>query len=414
MLLVTASDDEGALGEVLAAASVLAGSDLSPESLSPALAIGLVNADEYRIRFCHPLVRSAVLQTASLAERLAAHGALAAVLDGQSDRRTWHRAAASGRHDESVAVELDETAARAETRGAPAVALAALERSIALSEVHSRRAKRLLKAAELALELGRTDQAAALLQLAAPLEVDVLVRARMVLLSEGLEIDVSRSIPRLHLLITTAEEAAAAGDPELALRLLRAAATRCWWDNPGRVLRERVVAAAERLPVPELHPDLVFVLAGATPLERGATVIERLERLEREGGYDASAATTLGTAATMVGGYDHGAGFLRQGRPVCGPRDGWDSSPRPWCPCRTPRRTSWTGNRACRAWPRPSGSRRSTPGLAGSPVHSSRRPNSRRYLGILKRRRPPTDRLNARESLRRMPATSPSSRSREA
>jgi hypothetical protein len=73
VLLVTASDDEGALGEVLAAASVLAGSDLSPESLSPALAIGLVTADEYRIRFCHPLVRSAVLQTASLAERLAAH-----------------------------------------------------------------------------------------------------------------------------------------------------------------------------------------------------------------------------------------------------------------------------------------------------------------------------------------------------
>ncbi|MCX4613121.1 MULTISPECIES: hypothetical protein [Streptomyces] len=177
-------------------------------------------------------------------------------------------------------MELDQTAARAETRGAPAVALEALERSIALSEVPSRRAKRLLKAAELALELGRTDQAAAHLQLAAPPEVDVLVRARMVLLSEGLEIDVSRSIPRLHLLLTTAEEAAA-GDPELALRLLRAAATRGWWDNPGCVLRERVVAAAERLPVPELHPDLVFVLAGATPLERGATVIERLERLER-------------------------------------------------------------------------------------------------------------------------------------
>ncbi|WP_329466398.1 helix-turn-helix transcriptional regulator [Streptomyces sp. NBC_01431] len=313
VLLIAASDDEGALGEVLAAASVLAGTDVSADSLSPALAIGLVTADEHRIRFCHPLVRSAILHTASLIERLAAHGALAAVLDGQSDRRTWHRAAASGRRDESVAAELDRTAARAEAQGAPAVALAALERSIALSEIPSNKGRRLLKAAELALELGRTDQTAALLHLAAPLELDVLERARTVLLGEGLEIDVSRSIPRLHLLITTAQEAAAAGDPELALRLLRAAATRCWWDNPGRVLRERVVAVAERLPVPELHPDLVFVLAGATPLERGATVIERLERLEREGGYDASAATTLGTAATMVGGYDQAAGFLRQG-----------------------------------------------------------------------------------------------------
>ncbi|MFF8847279.1 ATP-binding protein [Streptomyces sp. NPDC015127] len=311
VLLVAASDDEGALGEVLAAASVLAGSDVSPEALSPAVEIGLVTADEYRIRFCHPLVRSAILQTASLADRLAAHGALAAVLDGQSDRRTWHRAAASGRHDESVAAELDETAARAEARGAPAVALAALERSIALGEIPSRKGKRLLKAAELALELGRTDQAAALLHLAAPLELDVLERARTVLLSEALEVDVSKSIPRLHLLIATAEDVADAGDPELALRLLRVAARRCWWADPGRALRERVVAAAERLPVPELHPDLVFILAAATPLERGATVIERFERLESEGGYDALAAATLGTAATTMGGYDHAAGFLR-------------------------------------------------------------------------------------------------------
>lgn len=311
VLLVAASDDDGALGEVLAAASVLAGVGISPESLSPAAEIGLVTADEHRIRFCHPLVRSAVLQAASLAERLAAHGALAAVLDGQSDRRTWHRAAATGRRDESVAVELDRTAARAEARGAPAVALAALERSIALGENPSRMGKRLVKAAELALELGRTNQAAALVQSAAPLAADVPERARTVLVGEGFDIDVSTSVPRLRLLITTAEEAASAGDPELALRLLRAAARRCWWFDPGVALRECVVTAAERLPVPELHPDLLYVLAFATPLERGATVIERFERLESEGGYDAVAAATLGAAATAMGGYDHAVGFLR-------------------------------------------------------------------------------------------------------
>ncbi len=311
VLLVAASDDEGALGEVLAAASVLAGSDVAPDSVSPAVELGLVTVDEYRIRFCHPLVRSAVLQSASLTERLTAHGALAAVLDGHPDRQIWHRAAASGRRDESVAAELDRTAARAEERGAPAVALAALERSIALGELPSHTAKRLLKAAGLALELGRADQASALLHRVAPLKLDVLERAQTVLLREGLETDVSNNIPRLRLLIATAEEAADAGDPGLALRLLRTAARRCWWSDPGRAMRERVVAAAERLPVPELHPELVFVLAGAAPLERGATVIERFERLESEGGYDALAAATLGTAATMMGGYDHAAGFLR-------------------------------------------------------------------------------------------------------
>jgi hypothetical protein len=98
VLLVAASGDVGALGEVLAAASEFTDSDVSPESLSPAVAIGLITADEYRIRFSHPVARSAVLQTASLAERLAAHGALAAILHGQSDRQTWHRAMASGQH----------------------------------------------------------------------------------------------------------------------------------------------------------------------------------------------------------------------------------------------------------------------------------------------------------------------------
>ena len=124
--------------------------------------------------------------------------------------------------------------------------------------------------------------------------------------------EVAASTPRIHLLIATAERASQAGDPEPALRLLRSAARRCWWSDPGRELRERVVAAAERLPVPELHPDLVYTLAAATPVERAATVLARLERLERQGGYDFLAAATLGTAATIANAYayDHATGFL--------------------------------------------------------------------------------------------------------
>ncbi|MFI8192005.1 ATP-binding protein [Streptomyces sp. NPDC085946] len=311
VLLVAASDDEGTLSEVFAAASRLSGSALSPAVLDPAVRHGLVTADERHIRFCHPLVRSAVLQAAPLAERLAAHRALAAVLDADSDRRTWHRAAASGRRDEAVARELDRTAARAETRGAPAVALTAVERAVTLGEGGPATAHRLLKAAELSLELGMTRRAATLLQDAAPLELGVLERARTVLLREGLEEDVSRNVPRLRLLIATAEAVARERDHGLALRILRAAARRCWWSDPGRELRERLVAAAERLPVPDLHPELVYVLAGAAPLERGDTVIERLERLQCDGGYDAAAAATLGTAATMAGAYDLAPAFLR-------------------------------------------------------------------------------------------------------
>ncbi|MFE6334254.1 ATP-binding protein [Streptomyces sp. NPDC057798] len=311
VLLVAASEDEGVLPDVLAAASELAGSDITLDALHPAVEHRLVSVDGRHIRFSHPLVRSAVLQASPTAERLAAHRALAATLDEQSDRQVWHQAAATGRRDESVAAALDRAAARAENRGAPAVALAALERAITLGELPTSAARRLLKAAGLALDLGRTGRAADLLQQASRLDLTVLEQARMVLLREGLETDVSTSVPRLRLLISTAEAAAGADDPQLALQLLRAAARRCWWFDPGRDWRERVVAAAERLPVPELHPELIYVLAAATPLERGTVVTERLERVESDGGYDALAAATLGTAATMAGAYEQAAGFLR-------------------------------------------------------------------------------------------------------
>ncbi|MGW3071721.1 MULTISPECIES: ATP-binding protein [unclassified Kitasatospora] len=312
LLLVAATTDDGALTEVLAAAAALTGAEVSALPLEPAVAAGLVRVDGFRIAFTHPLVRSAVLGSAPLADRLAAHGALADTLRGHPDRQAWHRASAGGRPDEAVARQLDRVALGARERGAVTAALTALERATALSEDPSGRRARLLGAAELCFELGRADRVSALVQQAESLGPDVLERARVVLLREWLESESDTSTSRIHLLIATAEQAAEAGDPELALRLLRVAAWRCWWADPGRELRERVVTAAERLPVPELHPDLVCTLAGAAPLEASATVIDRLRRLEREGGYDVVAAATLGNAAIMVNGFDHVTGFARQ------------------------------------------------------------------------------------------------------
>lgn len=157
-LLVTAADDGGALIDVPAATSILRGTEVSARSLEPAIAAHLVSADEFRIDFTHPLVRSAVLGSATLADRLAAHGALADILHGQPDRQAWHRAAAIGRPDEAVARQLDQVALRARGRGAAAVAMTALERATTLSESPSGRVARLLGAAEPGLELGQTDR----------------------------------------------------------------------------------------------------------------------------------------------------------------------------------------------------------------------------------------------------------------
>ncbi|MFJ6379498.1 helix-turn-helix transcriptional regulator [Kitasatospora sp. NPDC092039] len=311
VLLVAATAEDGALAEVLAAASALTGTEVSAGSLEPAMAAGLVRIDRLRADFTDPLLRSAVLRSASLADRLAAHGALARTLRGQPDRQAWHRAAAGGRPDEAVARQLDQAALDARELGAPATALTALERATALSEAPAGRVARLLGAAELRFELGQTGRASDLVQQAESLGPAGLERARVVLLRDWLESESDTRTSRLHLLIATAEQAAEAGDPELALRLLRAAARRCWWADPGRDVRERVVAAAERLPVPELHPDLVCTLAGAAPVEASATVLDRLRRLEREGGYDVLTAAALANAAIMVNAYDQVTGFVR-------------------------------------------------------------------------------------------------------
>ncbi len=137
-----------------------------------------------RVRFRHPLVRSAAYRSASLQERHEVHRALAEATDPEldPDRRAWHWAQASPGPDEDVAAELERSAGRAQARGGLAAAAAFLQRSVALTVDPARRAERALAAAQASLQAGSFDAALGLVATAEGRALDELQRARVDLL----------------------------------------------------------------------------------------------------------------------------------------------------------------------------------------------------------------------------------------
>jgi DNA-binding CsgD family transcriptional regulator len=133
-------------------------------ALGPATEAGLLDIDD-RVRFRHPLVRSAVYRAASLNERRRVHDALAEVSDPElaADRRAWHRALAAAGPDEAVAADLERCAGRAQSRGGPAAAAALLERATALTPDPSLQAGRALAAAGASFQAGEFEAAQRLL-----------------------------------------------------------------------------------------------------------------------------------------------------------------------------------------------------------------------------------------------------------
>ena len=187
------------------------------EAAAPAEVAGLVDFSD-RVRFRHPLVRSAIYRAASPESRRATHWALAQVTDPDADpdRRAWHNAQAAAEPDEDVAFELERSAGRAQARGGLAAAAAFLERATELTPDPRRRGQRALAAAQAKHLAGLPDSSLRLLSLAKASPLAELQRAQVDLLRARIAFTMNRGGEVSSLLL----KAAAQLEP-LDLRLAR-------------------------------------------------------------------------------------------------------------------------------------------------------------------------------------------------
>jgi DNA-binding CsgD family transcriptional regulator len=262
LLLVAAADPAGDSCLVWQAAERLG---VRAQAATPAVAAGLLEFDG-RVRFRHPLVRSAAYRSASPQERKAVHHTLAEVTDAQidPDRRAWHRAHAAAGPDDDVAGELEQSADRAQARGGLAAAAAFLERAAMLTPEPGRRAQRLLAAAKAKRDSGALDAALGLLVAVEAGQLDPLQTAELERVRGQIACDQRRVGDGARLLVTAAqrlEPLNARLARETHLEALVAAMWVADLDRPGG-LRE-AAEAARAAPATSEPPRAIDVLLDA-------------------------------------------------------------------------------------------------------------------------------------------------------
>jgi DNA-binding CsgD family transcriptional regulator len=307
VLVIAACEESGERATVERAAIKLG---LDPAALSIAEDAGFVAVGRDRIAFRHPLMRSALYRGAGFAERERAHRALAAVLagPGDADRRAWHRAAATVGTDDEVAVELEQTAERARLRGGHGAAATALERAAELTADGDGRGRRLVAAARAAWHAGQPDRARTLLDHAAPLLIDSLVRAELDHVRGEIEFRCGSLLDAARVLVDGADAVAASDPQKASMMLLECASVAAKIGDVAQLgeISSRLVA----LPRPASEPEALRIelVAGVGSLIRGSREeIPSLERsVARAAGFDdprllswaAMGAATLGDVAS--------------------------------------------------------------------------------------------------------------------
>ena len=271
LLLVAAAEPVGDAALFLRAAAQLG---IAIDALAPAEAAGVIEFGP-RMRFSHPLMRSAAYRAADLTERRAIHRALAEATDPQSDpdRRAWHAANAALGPDDAVAAELEASAGRAQARGGIAAAATFLERATVLTADPGRRGARALAAAQVKRDAAASGAAQELLAMAELGPLSDLQRAQVAHLRAQMEFARSRGgdtgAPPIaepaSQLLNAAKQLESLDDDlarETYLEALAAAMYAGRLDEPGALANMADAARAAVSRAPRLHRPIDLLLSG--------------------------------------------------------------------------------------------------------------------------------------------------------
>ena len=240
---------------------------LDPGAATPAIEAGLIDFGT-RVQFRHPLIRSVVYRSTSVADKRNIHQALAEATDPKldPDRRAWHLAQAAAGPDETVAAELEGSAERALARGGVAAGAAFLELAAMLTPAPDSRAERMLAAAKAKRDAGALDAALGLLVRVEAGPDDALRTAQVEYLRGEIAFDQLRVREAVQLLQSAAgrfESLCAESSREARLRAVDAAMWLAGPDGPDRnSILASATAAAAGPPSPQ-PPRAVDVLLDA-------------------------------------------------------------------------------------------------------------------------------------------------------
>ncbi|POM23594.1 putative HTH-type transcriptional regulator [Actinomadura rubteroloni] len=305
LLLLAALDGTGELS-VLQAAGPAGLADLDPAERA-----GLVYLDgpTRRLRFRHPLIRSAVVAPTGLAERRAAHRRLADALADEPERSAWHLAEATVEPDDDVAARLERAAQSVLARGDAGTAMTALLRAAELSPRTRDRARRCASAAYLGAQMaGELRGAVELLSQARPddpsdaVSLQAAVAASFVLLNEDGDLDTAYRLIVGAVRTWNADDGSGADAARAALiEALHTLISICMFIGRPELwapLHEAVAAVPPPVPEPLALCSVTF----ADPLSAGPGHLARVDAAVAglDGAADPAHVSRVGMAAVYV------------------------------------------------------------------------------------------------------------------